>query len=154
MSCMNQALVKQLAAETEVKILETLTDRKDKLRSKLYMKKLEIFFESNYLHRCTNCSALFTKAQRKWQECPGAREYIDAHGNAKHLHTLDAKWDLNKFVLYLRNTKKIEWPAIYWKLVAAATTYDCLRCEKPFAANTMNQCDYHLSVPFEGIEPS
>ena len=54
----------------------------------------------------------------------------------------------------MRNVKKIEWSAIYWKLVAASTTYDCLRCEKPFAANTMNQCDYHLSVPFSGIEPS
>ena len=45
MSCMNQQLVKQLASITDVAILETLNDRKDKLRSKLYMKKLECNFE-------------------------------------------------------------------------------------------------------------
>jgi hypothetical protein len=45
MSCMNQQLVKQLAALTDIQILETLNDRKDKLRSKLYMKKLEVAFE-------------------------------------------------------------------------------------------------------------
>lgn len=58
MSCMNQTLVKSLAAITEVAILETLNDRKDKLRSKLYMKKLECAFEDRekYLLRCVNCS--------------------------------------------------------------------------------------------------
>lgn len=68
MSCMNQHLVKQLAAITEVCILETLNDRKDKLRSKLYMKKLEVAFEDSksYLIRCVNCCSLFTKQQRGW----------------------------------------------------------------------------------------
>lgn len=66
MSCMNQQLVKRLASITDVCILETLNDRKDKLRSKLYMKKLEGAFEDpkQYLLRCVHCCALFTKAQR------------------------------------------------------------------------------------------
>jgi len=45
MSCMNQLLVKQLASLTDIHVLESLNDRKDKLRSKLYMKKLECAFE-------------------------------------------------------------------------------------------------------------
>ena len=54
MSCMNSVLVRQLASIVDVAILETLNDRKDKLRSKLYMKKLEVTFEDeqNYLVRC------------------------------------------------------------------------------------------------------
>jgi hypothetical protein len=47
MNCMNSALVKRLANKVDVELLETLKDRKDKLRSKLYMKKLEILFQEN-----------------------------------------------------------------------------------------------------------
>ncbi len=63
MSCMNQNLVKQLATIVDINILEPLNDRKDKLRSKLYMKKLEVAFEDKqqYLMRCVNCSGLFTR---------------------------------------------------------------------------------------------
>jgi len=71
MSCMNQILVKSLASIVDVAILETLNDRKDKLRSKLYMKKLEVAFDDTktYLNRCVNCHSLFTKEQRSWQVC-------------------------------------------------------------------------------------
>jgi hypothetical protein len=66
MSCMNQNLVKRLASIVDVAILETLNDRKDKLRSKLYMKKLEVAFDDTktYLNRCVKCCTLFTKEQR------------------------------------------------------------------------------------------
>ena len=39
-----------------------MRDKKDKLTSKLYMKKLELLFEeeSNILNRCVYCNTLFT----------------------------------------------------------------------------------------------
>jgi rubrerythrin len=60
--------------------LESLTDKKDKLKSKLFMKKVETLFETkdNYLHRCVNCNSLFTKKQRAWQVCPNQKAFIDA----------------------------------------------------------------------------
>ena len=45
MSCINAALVKRLANLADIKTLESLNDKKDKLKSKLYMKKLESYFE-------------------------------------------------------------------------------------------------------------
>ena len=58
MNCMNSTLVKRLAAKTDVETLDRLHDRKDKLRSKLFMKKLELIFENteNLLHRCIHCN--------------------------------------------------------------------------------------------------
>lgn len=44
MNCMNSALVKRLANKVDIDDLESLADKKDKLRSKLYMKKLELLF--------------------------------------------------------------------------------------------------------------
>ena len=58
MNCMNSLLVKRLAAKVDEETLEALADRKDKLRSKLFMKKLELLFEQkhNLLHRCVYCN--------------------------------------------------------------------------------------------------
>ena len=62
MNCMNSVLIKRLAAKVSLNDLNELQDKKDKLTSKLYMKKLECLFEEehNMLHRCVNCSSLYT----------------------------------------------------------------------------------------------
>ena len=62
MNCMNSALIKRLAGKLSLYELNMLQDKKDKLTSKLFMKKLEYLFEEEYnmLHRCVNCGALYT----------------------------------------------------------------------------------------------
>ena len=62
MNCMNSALVKRLAGKITLYELNDLSDKKDKLTSKLYMKKLEYLFEEehNMLNRCTACNALYS----------------------------------------------------------------------------------------------
>jgi len=59
-----------------------LKDKKDKLGSKLYMKKLEVLFEeeANMLHKCAYCDTLFTLRQREWMLCSKAKIFIDFHG--------------------------------------------------------------------------
>ena len=44
MNCMNSSLVKRLAGKVEIESLDSLKDKKDKLKSKIFMKKLEILF--------------------------------------------------------------------------------------------------------------
>ena len=44
MCCMSSGLVKRLAGKVEIEVLDSLHDRKDKLKSKIFMKKLEILF--------------------------------------------------------------------------------------------------------------
>ena len=57
MNCMNSSLVKRLAGKVEIEELDKLQDKKDKLKSKLFMKKLEILFQDNQnmLQRCAHC---------------------------------------------------------------------------------------------------
>ncbi len=45
MNCLNSVLVKKLADRIKIEDLDTLKDKKDKLTSKLFMKKLELLFE-------------------------------------------------------------------------------------------------------------
>lgn len=62
MNCMNSGLIKRLAGKISLYELNTLQDKKDKLTSTLFMKKLEFLFEEehNQLHRCLNCGSLYT----------------------------------------------------------------------------------------------
>ena len=66
MNCLNSTLIKKLASRITVEELNNLKDKKDKLTSKLYMKKLELLFEDekNMLHKCSYCSQLFSLSQR------------------------------------------------------------------------------------------
>jgi hypothetical protein len=104
MNCLSSALVKKLATHVSIEELHQLKDKKDKLTSKLYMKKLELLFEDEQssLNRCVYCNALFTLRQREWMVCPKAKIFIDFHGSVIAQHVADRSWDINKFVMFLR----------------------------------------------------
>jgi hypothetical protein len=76
------SLIKKLAKTIKLEELDNLKDKKDKLTSKLYMKKLELLFEdeANMLNRCVYCNQLYTSSQREWMTCPKAKIFIDFYG--------------------------------------------------------------------------
>ena len=82
------------------------------------MKKLEILLEKdkNYLHRCAYCYKLFTKDQRKILSCSKGNMTIDCYGKIRAKHVIDRNWDLKKFITYVRETYRISWKEIYWKV--------------------------------------
>ena len=71
MSALNANIMREIAKKCSLDKLDILKERKDKLVSRLFMKKLELFLEKekNYLHRCAYCFKLFTKKQRKVLTC-------------------------------------------------------------------------------------
>jgi len=139
MNCMNSNLVKRLAAKVEIEALSSLKDKKDKLKSKIFMKKLEILFQDsqNLLSRCAHCSSLFTSSQKRWQLCPKGQIFVDAHGELSAPHVADKAFELNKFVLSLR-AKKIPWKDLFWKLFACVIEFQCISCESKFTGSTLN----------------
>lgn len=64
-------IAKKLARKIPIEVLDRLHDPKDVLVSRLYKKKLEIFFEENenLLQRCMICDELFTKIQSSYLIC-------------------------------------------------------------------------------------
>ena len=71
-----------MARKVSLDRLNCLKERKDKLVSRLFMKKLELLLEKepNYLYKCAHCNKLFTMSQRKVLNCPKAKSYIDSNG--------------------------------------------------------------------------
>jgi hypothetical protein len=63
MSCINSQIIRDMAKHIKLVRLDQLKERKDKLVSRLFMKKLELLLEKdkNYLNKCAYCCRLFTK---------------------------------------------------------------------------------------------
>jgi hypothetical protein len=89
MNCLNQSLIKRIAQQVTIEKLDELVDKKDKLTSRLFMKKLQSLISSsdaapsapaNLLSRCIYCSTLYTSDQNKQIMCPNAKIFIDFHG--------------------------------------------------------------------------
>lgn len=67
MGCINSTIVRDIAKKLPLDRLDLLKERKNKLVSRLFMKKLELLLEKerNYLYKCAYCNKLFTMGQRK-----------------------------------------------------------------------------------------
>ncbi len=82
MQCINTTIIREMAKKVSLDRLDCLKERKDKIVSRLFMKKLELLLEKekNYLHKCAYCSKLFSKKQRKVLTCRNGLQSIDANG--------------------------------------------------------------------------
>lgn len=71
MTCINTNIIREMAKKVSLDRLDILKERKDKIVSRLFMKKLELLLEKerNYLNKCAYCNKLFTKKQRKVLSC-------------------------------------------------------------------------------------
>ena len=111
MGCINSQIIRDMARKVSLDRLNVLKERKDKLVSRLFMKKLELLLEKerNYLYKCAYCNKLFTMSQRKVLHCAKARSYIDCNGEIRQKHVIDKSWDLKKFLTHVRETFYISW---------------------------------------------
>lgn len=100
--------------------MDSLVDDKDLILSRLFKKKLELYFENprNLLYKCSLCSELFTEVQREVFSCAlNPHKFIGPHGDVKSYHQIDPAWDLNEYVMQYRENK-MPWKEIYWKMWA------------------------------------
>ena len=113
------------------------------------MKKLEILLEKdkNYLYKCAYCQKLFTKDQRRHLTCSNGKPFINAYGQLRAKHVIDKSWDLKKFITYIRETYRISWKEIYWKIWAQLYLFKCDRCQEYYPLSELGNCSFHLGKP-------
>lgn len=149
MSCINTNIIREMAKKVSLDRLDCLKERKDKIVSRLFMKKLELLLEKekNYLHKCAYCSKLFTKKQRKVLSCRSGTTFVDSNGQMRAKHVIDRNWDLKKFVTFVRETYRISWKEIYWKVWSYLSLLKCDRCQEFYPIAEMGNCRYHKEPP-------
>lgn len=149
MSCLNSNLLKKIGRVVDAELLDGIKERKDRIVSKLYMKKLEDLLdeENNLMHRCFYCNTLFTNKQRSWMTCSKAEIFIDFHGSVIAQHVADRNFDLSRFINYLQEKKQLSWRDIYWRIWARLMEFDCVSCESKFVGAELAHCSYHPQNP-------
>ena len=148
LNCLNQDLLKQMAAALTVDELDALQDRRDRLLSKIYMKKLEALLteEGNQISRCSLCGALFALKCQDKLICPSAKIFIDFRGKVLADHVASSSFDINRLLLNLR-ARKLSWREIYWRIWGVISTMDCTICKRTFRAYEYGHCSYCPAEP-------
>ncbi|CAH1801322.1 unnamed protein product [Owenia fusiformis] len=153
MNCINDKLVTRIAALFTHNEADDVKDRKDKFKSKLFMKKIEKLFDENAtvsdstdkatsLYKCSLCKKLLTKSMQSKVQCSQSRMTIDRLGQLKYSHIPDASWDVNDFLIDLKNQLK-SWRDVYWRLWGTINCLTCIRCKETFPCSELGHCRYH-----------
>lgn len=62
-------------------------------------------------------------------------------------HVVDKNWDLKKFVTFVRETYRISWKEIYWKVWSYLHLLKCDRCMEFYPIAEMGYCRSHTAPP-------
>lgn len=150
MNCINDKLVTRIAnLFTDVEADE-VKDKKDKFKSKLFIKKIEQLFDpskpSASMYKCQHCKRLLTKESRRDLKCLPSRLSIDRSGKLMYHHQRLVGWDVNEFVISLHSELK-SWRDVYWRLWGQLNRLQCTRCKQVFQCSEFSQCRLHPQNP-------
>ncbi|RMX59635.1 hypothetical protein pdam_00010483 [Pocillopora damicornis] len=162
MNCINDKLVTRIAKLFNHNELEAIKDRKDKFKSKLFCKKIEELFDprlqssssanASTLFRCIACGRLLTAESQGKLRCVPNRMMVNHRGRVSYVHSRDFTWDVNDYLLGLRDEVK-SWKEVYWRLWGAVNVLYCHRCGNYFQCSELGHCSYHpMTVDFGNLE--
>eukprot|EP01083_Nonionella_stella_P033953 92900_1 len=149
LSCMNTALLKKISAMFKYHEIDAIEDPKDKIVSKLYMRKLEDLLanKENSLFRCSQCGKLFAAKHSDRLPCSSAVSFVQFNGSVVTRHTPDASWDINKYLLVLRS-RKYSWRTVFWQFWALTSPLLlCDKCDAFFPFAEFLYCSHHSHEP-------
>ncbi|KAH3886002.1 SANT and BTB domain regulator of class switch recombination-like isoform X2 [Dreissena polymorpha] len=157
MNCINDKLVARIADLFSHTEADDIKDRKDKFKSKLFAKKLEKLFESDFtcldcpenastLFRCSVCKRMLTRNLETRVKCMPSRMTIDKRGQLTFCHVKDTTFDINQYLIDLKTQLK-SWRDVYWRIWGTIHYQSCGRCGEMFSCMDYGHCKYHPEAP-------
>ncbi|XP_038607078.1 uncharacterized protein KIAA1841 homolog isoform X2 [Tachyglossus aculeatus] len=162
MNCINANLLTRIADLFTHNEVDDVKDKKDKFKSKLFCKKIERLFDSEYrnpdsrsnaatLYKCCLCKKLLTKETERRIPCVPGKINIDQHGNIVYIHLRDKTWEVHEYLGNLYEELK-SWRNVYWRLWGTVNWLTCSRCRYSFLCTELSHCQYHSeSVLYPGV---
>ena len=129
--------------------LEKVKDKKDRILNRIYMMKLEILMEkeAKSLQRCIYCNTLYQEDLMDQFEnstsCVRNQISIDYNGAVKVDHIADRSFEMNKFILHLKSSKKLSWKQIYYKILSFTKMFECTDCGQTVSGPYLKHCKFH-----------
>ena len=81
---------------------------------------------------------------------------VDRMGNLIYSHSRDSAWDVNDYLIELKNQLKY-WRDVYWRVWGQINYLKCARCDEYFPCSELSHCRYHVEqAKFDNsyLEPS
>nr|XP_015218330.1 PREDICTED: uncharacterized protein KIAA1841 homolog [Lepisosteus oculatus]XP_015218331.1 PREDICTED: uncharacterized protein KIAA1841 homolog [Lepisosteus oculatus]XP_015218332.1 PREDICTED: uncharacterized protein KIAA1841 homolog [Lepisosteus oculatus]XP_015218333.1 PREDICTED: uncharacterized protein KIAA1841 homolog [Lepisosteus oculatus] len=161
MNCINSNLATRIADLFTHNEADDIKDKKDKFKSKLFQKKIERLFDSEYknpdspgnaatLYRCCLCNKLLTKETESKISCVPGKINIDLHGNIIYTHTREKNWEIHDYLISLYEELK-SWNLVYWRIWGTINSLTCSQCKQVFLCTELSQCHYH---PEKAVYPT
>jgi hypothetical protein len=143
LSCLDDGLITELASRFEPEEIERIRDKKDRLASRLYEKKIDEVLSAQPLRRCAYCGRHFTDEQREWEPCPKAPVLVDFYGNAIAEHVANRGWSMAAWVAHSRKGKAHSSRELFWRIWSLTHFLNCSACGQPFPLAELDHCSYH-----------
>ncbi|XP_051937020.1 SANT and BTB domain regulator of class switch recombination isoform X1 [Hippocampus zosterae] len=167
MNCINSNLVSRIAELFNHNEADDIRDKKDKFKSKLFQKKIELLFDPNYknrdsprnattLYRCGLCLKMLTEGTQRKISCVPGNINIDSHGEIVYTHSRQKNWDANEYISGLYEELK-SWVLVYWRIWGTINCLSCSRCHQEFVCAELTHCCYHpesVTYPNAGVDKS
>ncbi|CAF0742135.1 unnamed protein product [Didymodactylos carnosus] len=96
--------------------IESIKDRKDKIRSKLFEYSLEHMLTSTLtkLIRCATCQNIMTIEDMMLLPCLEEKMFIKQNGKLFYQHKIDSKFDINQWIKDIYQRSELSWRDTYW----------------------------------------
>ncbi|XP_071497150.1 SANT and BTB domain regulator of class switch recombination-like [Diadema antillarum] len=150
MNCINDKLVTRIASLFTDVEADDVKDKKDKFKSKLFIKKIEQLFDpsnvSATMYKCQHCKRLLTRESQSLLKCLPSRLSIDRTGRLVYHHQRMTSWDVNDYLISLHTELKA-WRDVYWRLWGQVNVLKCSRCKQVFQCSELGQCRLHPKTP-------
>ncbi|XP_037533438.1 uncharacterized protein KIAA1841 homolog [Nematolebias whitei] len=162
MNCINSNLTTRIAELFNHNEADDIRDKKDKFKSKLFQKKIERLFDTNYqnkdspgnastLYKCGLCLKLLTKETERKISCVPGKINIDVRGEIIYTHIRQKSWNVHDYIMSLYELLK-SWVLVYWNIWGTINTLTCSRCQQVFVCAELTCCRYHPdSVLYPGM---
>jgi hypothetical protein len=130
LSCISEKLVNKLATMTHPKVLANTKDKKEKILSKLYKRRVELDFSRKSgtkggsrtiaasLTCCRLCGFVYLDSYPSNLVCQAAAPIIDFRGRVTRRHMAVQGWSLTTYLKAL-HAGGMGWDSIYWHVWAA-----------------------------------
>ncbi|CAM9139472.1 unnamed protein product [Phaeothamnion confervicola] len=143
LACLNDAMVVRLARLATLEQLARARDRRDKLLSRVFKKRIELDFRdrsvSNTVLCCRYCRRLYPESAAATLSCAAAPPVIDFRGAIVRRHDRLRPWSLTQLVTSLHR-RGMSWTQVYWLLWGLTKPLRCVRCSQVFPAGDIGCC--------------
>ena len=144
-SCFDRSLIVRISKVVSPEQLAATCDMEDRMKSQIYMMKLEHMLTTVPLTGCAICNEVYPKA-KLGLNCKHAAPEIDLEGNMKFNHIANPSFDLNEYVVALFVSCN-SWEKVYWRLWGITSYLECVACGDIFACTSITGCQRHSDFP-------